>query len=74
MEIATRMIRGLYPRALDAQAASSAEENPTLVATQNWLNENSQAPGALRRIMTELLDDARRALKLQAAVLDRQKR
>ncbi|WP_223840848.1 aminopeptidase N [Kocuria sp. cx-116] len=69
MEIATRMIRGLYPRALHAQAASSAEENPTVVASQSWLDENSTAPGALRRIMTELLDDARRAVKLQAAVL-----
>ncbi|MBD2765043.1 aminopeptidase N [Kocuria sp. cx-455] len=69
MEIATRMIRGLYPRALDAQAASSAQENPTVVASQSWLDENTTAPGALRRIMTELLDDARRAVKLQAAVL-----
>ncbi|MEX5274359.1 aminopeptidase N [Kocuria sp. CPCC 205235] len=74
MEIATRMIRGLYPRTLDAQAASSAEENPTLVATQAWLDENNQAPGALRRIMTELLDDARRAVKLQAEVLAHQSR
>ncbi len=74
MEIATRMIRGLYPRALDAEAASSAEENPTVLATQNWLNSNGTAPGALRRIMTELLDDARRALKLQAGVLAHQKR
>lgn len=74
MEIATRMIRGLYPRSLDAEAASSAEENPTLVATQAWLDENNQAPGALRRIMTELLDDARRAVKLQAEVLAHQSR
>lgn len=74
MEIATRMIRGLYPRAVDAEAASSAEENPVVLATQDWLNVNGQAPGALRRIMTELLDDARRALKLQAGVLARQNR
>ena len=74
MEIATRMIRGLYPRALDAEAASSAEENTTVLATQNWLNDNHAAPGALRRIMTELLDDARRALKLQAGVLAHQNR
>jgi len=69
MEIATRMIRGLYPRGLDAQAASSAEENPTVVATRTWLDQNTTAPGALRRIMTELLDDARRAVTVQAAVL-----
>lgn len=74
MEIATRMIRGLYPRALDAGAASSIEHNPVVLATQNWLDENNRAPGALQRIMTELLDDAHRALKLQAGVLARQNR
>ena len=74
MEIATRMIRGLYPRALDAEAASSAEENPVVLATEQWLEANQKAPGALRRIMTELLDDARRALKLQAHVLAHQNR
>jgi aminopeptidase N len=32
-----------------------------------WLHEHSDAPGALRRIVIEQLDDLERALRAQAA-------
>ncbi|RKQ36407.1 aminopeptidase N [Kocuria tytonis] len=76
MEIATRMVRGLYPRAVDAQAASSspaeaAAQHPVVRGTDAWLREHREAPDALRRIVTELLDDAQRALTLQITCLSR---
>ncbi|RLZ03125.1 aminopeptidase N [Kocuria tytonicola] len=76
MEIATRMVRGLYPRAVDAQAASSdpaaaAAEHPVVRATRDWLGQNADAPAALRRIVTELGDDAERAVRLQVMCLSR---
>ncbi|MDO4919386.1 aminopeptidase N [Kocuria sp.] len=76
MEIATRMVRGLYPRAVDARAASSspqeaAAQHPVVRASRAWLEAHDDAPAALRRIVTELTDDAQRAVELQAACLSR---
>ncbi|MFL0502751.1 aminopeptidase N [Kocuria rhizophila] len=84
MEIATRMVRGLFPRAVDAQAASSgaagtstgdpaeaAAQHPVVRAARTWLDAHDDAPAALRRIVTELLDDAQRAVTLQLMCLSR---
>ena len=71
MEIATRLVRGLYPQALDAAAAASPEANPVAAATTRWLAEHPDAAPALRRIMTELLDETLRTLRLQAGCAGR---
>ncbi|CAL8897880.1 aminopeptidase N [Kocuria varians] len=76
MEIATRMVRGLYPRTLDVRASSAAvtdvvARHRVVRATTRWLDEHQDAPAALRRIMTELLDEARRSVDLQARCLTR---
>ena len=73
MEIATRMVRGLYPRALDVRAAGAdvVDGHRVVRATQRWLEAHGDAPAALRRIMTELLDEARRSVDLQARCLAR---
>lgn len=76
MEIATRMVRGLYPRAVEADAASSspgtdAQQNRVVRATREWLESHENAPAALRRVVTELLDDAQRAVTLQIMCLSR---
>ena len=76
MEIATRMVRGLYPRAVEADAASSspgtdAQQNRVVRATREWLESHEDAPAALRRVVTELLDDAQRAVTLQIMCLSR---
>ncbi|WP_286737782.1 aminopeptidase N [Kocuria sp. UBA1838] len=72
MEIATRMVRGLYPRAIEVRAASSdPKEHPVVRETHAWLDAHRDAPGALRRIIMELAADAERAVELQVACLSR---
>lgn len=65
--MATRVIQGLYPNADLAEGA--AETNPVVLATESWLEANSDAPTALLRVLRELHDDALRILKAQAAAL-----
>ena len=40
-------------------------------AARTWLDAHDDAPAALRRIVTELLDDAQRAVTLQLMCLSR---
>lgn len=62
--MATRLIQGLFP-AVDISEGSEAE-HPVLLATASWLAEHEDAPTALLRLVRELEDDARRALRVQA--------
>ncbi|MFC0580982.1 aminopeptidase N [Micrococcoides hystricis] len=61
--IATRMVAGLFPRTLDSRLGDD-HVNPVVLKTQAWLEEHPDAPQALRRIVTEELDQARRTLRV----------
>ncbi|RJU00159.1 aminopeptidase N [Arthrobacter frigidicola] len=64
IEMATRVVRGLYPGRQDLQGRP--EEHPVLLATDGWLAANPDAPGALRRILVEERDHLLRSLTAQA--------
>ncbi len=64
IEMATRVVRGLYPGRQDLQGVP--EEHPVVAATDRWLTANAGAPAALRRILLEERDQLLRALRAQA--------
>ncbi|NNG34297.1 aminopeptidase N [Nakamurella sp. DB0629] len=70
-ELAQRWVEGLYPRAVSltdqASAEADPEQHPVVAGTTAWLRDNPDAPGALRRLLIEQLDDTRRALHAQQA-------
>ncbi|MFH5822982.1 aminopeptidase N [Georgenia sp. AZ-5] len=68
-EIATRLVRGLYPARQDAEPGHRAEEHPVARATTAWLEANADAPAALRRLVIEERDHLRRALCAQLAAM-----
>ncbi|CAL4859706.1 aminopeptidase N [Microbacterium sp. MM2322] len=55
IEIAARLVRGLFPSTTDTSAVDS------------WLAANADAPGSLRRILTEQRDHLARDLRVCAA-------
>jgi aminopeptidase N len=69
IEIAGRIVRGLYPLAQDAEPGSDPAGHPVVVRTDEWLEANSNAPRALRRIILEQRSHLLRALTAQAAVV-----
>ncbi|MEY9937109.1 aminopeptidase N [Streptacidiphilus sp. MAP5-3] len=58
IEIALRIVKGLYPYLVDSDA--------TLTRTDEWLTEHEDAAPALRRLVRECRDDLARALRAQA--------
>ena len=69
IEIASRIVRGLYPEAQDLKAGTPPAGHPVLVRTDEWLANNGDAPPALRRIIVEQRSHLLRALTAQAAVV-----
>ena len=71
IEIASRIVRGLYPAgqdlAQDSGQAQAPEEHPVIVRTDKWLAEHPDAARALRRIIIEQRSQLLRALTAQAA-------
>ncbi|MGO4248766.1 aminopeptidase N [Paenarthrobacter sp. RAF54_2] len=67
IEIAGRIVRGLYPGAQDFSAGMEPITHPVLVKTDRWLHEHADAPRALRRIIIEQRSHLLRALTAQAA-------
>lgn len=67
IEIASRVVAGLYPSAQDLAPHTVPADHPVLVLSQEWLESNSAAPAALRRIIIEAQDQLLRALRAQAA-------
>jgi aminopeptidase N len=67
IEIAGRIVRGLYPGAQDLAAGMEPITHPVLVKTDQWLHEHTDAPRALRRIIIEQRSHLLRALTAQAA-------
>jgi len=69
IEIASRIVRGLYPAAQDLAGGTRPEEHPVVRRTDEWLAANVDAPHALRRIIVEQRSHLLRALTAQAAVV-----
>ncbi|MFT4470714.1 aminopeptidase N [Arthrobacter sulfonylureivorans] len=67
IEIAARLVRGLYPAGQDLAAGQTPAGHPVVVRTDAWLDANSDAPAALRRIVIEQRDHLLRALRAQQA-------
>ena len=65
IEIASRIVRGLYPLAQDLPAGTVPERHPVMLRTDAWLEANADAPRALRRIILEQRSHLLRALTAQ---------
>lgn len=61
--MASRVVLGLFP--LATIQSGSAEKNPVTIQAQQWLENNPQAPTALRRLILEEKDNAERFLTAQ---------
>ncbi|MEZ2391601.1 aminopeptidase N [bacterium RCC_150] len=68
IEIASRIVRGLFPAAQDLPAGTAPADHPVLRRTDDWLAAHADAPRALRRIVLEQRSHLFRALAAQAAV------
>ncbi len=77
IEIASRIVRGLYPSGQDLDVQEPIEHeagtpiaapdrHPVIVRTDRWLAEHADAPRALRRIIIEQRSHLHRALTAQA--------
>jgi aminopeptidase N len=70
IEIASRIIRGLYPASQDlVPGTGSPGDHPVILQTDSWLAEHRDAPPALRRIIIEQRSHLHRALTAQAVSL-----
>ncbi|MFJ5956241.1 aminopeptidase N [Paenarthrobacter sp. NPDC092416] len=67
IEIAARIVRGLYPAAQDLGDGLKPTDHPVLVQTDEWLRAHTEAPRGLRRIVIEQRSHLFRALTAQAA-------
>ncbi|TRW43677.1 aminopeptidase N [Georgenia yuyongxinii] len=67
IEIADRLVRGLYPAHQDAEPGRDPADHPVLRRTADWLEVNPDAPAALRRLVVEARDHLLRALRAQLA-------
>ena len=69
IEIAERLVQGLYPSWVDApEEAGDVEAHPVVRRTRQWLVEHDDAPAGLRRCLIEALDDLERSLRARRAV------
>jgi aminopeptidase N len=66
IEIASRIVRGLYPSVQDLGSAGNPDDHPVLARTDRWLAEHPDAPSALRRIIVEQRSQLHRSLSAQA--------
>ncbi|MET3947403.1 aminopeptidase N [Arthrobacter sp. UYCu512] len=65
IEIASRIVRGLYPAGQDLDAGT-ADTNVVIVRTDQWLAGHPDAPRALRRIIIEQRSHLHRSLTAQS--------
>jgi aminopeptidase N len=65
IEIASRIVRGLYPLAQDLPSGTLPADHPVVLRTDAWLLANADAPRALRRIIVEQRSHLLRALTAQ---------
>jgi aminopeptidase N len=67
IEIASRIVRGLYPGTQDLlPGAGTPDDHPVIVRSDAWLAARQDAPRALRRIIIEQRSHLHRALTAQA--------
>ncbi|UKA52419.1 aminopeptidase N [Arthrobacter sp. FW305-BF8] len=66
IEIASRIVRGLYPAVRDLGQAGTPEDHAVVARTDRWLAEHADAPRALRRIIIEERSHLHRSLAVQA--------
>ena len=66
IEIAARIVRGLYPSGQDLPEGMAPADQPVLRRTDEWLATHAGAPAALRRIIIEQRSHLYRALAAQA--------
>ncbi|GAA4032489.1 aminopeptidase N [Arthrobacter methylotrophus] len=66
IEIASRIVRGLFPSAQDLSGGMAPADHPVLRRTDDWLATHPAAPRALRRIIIEQRSHMFRALTAQA--------
>ncbi|MGN7252501.1 aminopeptidase N [Arthrobacter sp. SAFR-014] len=66
IEIASRIVRGLYPAVRDMGPAGTPEDHAVVARTDRWLAEHADAPRALRRIIIEQRSHLHRSLAAQA--------
>ncbi|RAN74346.1 aminopeptidase N [Bacillus sp. SRB_336] len=67
IEIAGRIVRGLYPARQDLEPGMEPAAHPVVVRTDAWLARNAGAAAGLRRLLVEQRDHLVRALAAQAA-------
>ncbi|MGA7207184.1 MAG: aminopeptidase N [Specibacter sp.] len=67
IEIAGRIVRGLFPAHQDLPAGTDPAAHPVVVRTDAWLSENPGAASGLRRLVVEQRDHLVRSLTAQAA-------
>ncbi|WP_035749740.1 aminopeptidase N [Arthrobacter sp. 35W] len=65
IEIASRLVRGLYPATADLAPGQDPAGHPVVVRTDEWLAGHAQAPAGLRRIVLEQREHLLRALLAQ---------
>lgn len=65
IEMARRLVRGLFPPARDARHDVAATSHPTVIAVDDWLADHADAPAALRRLVVEERDHLLRGLRAQ---------
>ncbi|WP_426995779.1 aminopeptidase N [Pseudarthrobacter sp. N5] len=65
IEIASRIVRDLFPAGQDLSAGELPADNAVIVRTDSWLAQHSDAPRALRRIVIEQRSHLLRALTAQ---------
>ncbi|MBT2531284.1 aminopeptidase N [Arthrobacter sp. ISL-48] len=69
IEIASRIVRGMFPLAQDLPADGTLPvQQPVILRTDAWLAKNADAPRALRRIIVEQRSHLLRALTAQSVV------
>lgn len=67
IELASRVVAGLYPAGQDLPPHVVPADHPVVELSQQWLETNPEAPAALRRIVLEQQDHLLRSLRAQAA-------
>nr|WP_239536664.1 aminopeptidase N [Arthrobacter roseus] len=70
IELASRVVRGLYPGVQNAMAGENPAKHPVIIRTDTWLSTNADAPRALRRIILEQRDQLLRSLRAQHAAIE----
>ncbi|PVE19844.1 aminopeptidase N [Arthrobacter sp. Bz4] len=68
IEMASRIVRGLFPGSQDLTPGEAAEEHRVVLAADNWLTTYQSSPAALRRIVLEERDHLLRSLHAQGKV------